>query len=338
MGIQIMAPNEQPKKSHFMDAVIILVIVLLIGSSIALFIFGMGDYSEKKNMELTWAEIIHLAETEDPEAEPEEFIDEAGNTILITAEVAANDYLYKPINLPALKELNADTSGYIYIPNTEVNYPILKETVPEDYFYLDHNFYRNYDKYGSIFEISDLERNVPDIDNAVNIIFGHHMASGAMFSGIYAYEDQAFNTNPIYVYRDDMRVEYAVFAVCVVNKNDPLYDFDTYEIESQNYEDLLNRLVADSTVTCDATMPGTDEHIIVLSTCKGASGTSERLIVCAKEVRRVVVPEYYNNLDDVHEYGGEEEAIDPYEEGIDTSNGNSINDLLTTEQESEEEE
>lgn len=336
MGIQIMAPNQKPKNNHIMDIIVILVIILLIGGSIILFVFGMGDYSDKKNMELTWAEIIHIAETEDPEAEQPEYVDETGEEIVLTAEALKNDYLYKSINLAALREINADTSGYIYIPNTKVNYPILKENIPEEYFYLNHNFYKNYDKYGSIFELSDDERNISGIDNAIELIFGHHMASGVMFSGIYAYEDQTFNTNPIYVYRDEFRVEYAVFAVCVVDKNDPLYDFDAYEIDSDNYKALLDRLCSNSKVTCEATKPESDEHIIILSTCKGAAGTSNRLVVCAKEVKRVMTPEYYNSLDDVYEYGGESEAIDPNEAGIDTSNGNSMNDLLTTDQESGE--
>ena len=328
MAIEIMSKYQKPKKSHKMDIIVISIVLILIGTSVGLFLFGLGDYEQLKNMQLTWTQIAELADADDPNA-PQEYIDENGDTIIV-AETDQKDYLYRSINLAALQEINPDTNGYIYIPNTEVNYPIMKETEPNVHFYLDHNFYKNSDKYGSIFELCDEERGIPGIDNPINVIFGHHMASGAMFSGLYAYENQEFNTNPIFIYRDEYRVEYAVFAVCVVGQHDEVYDFSGFERDSDKYDQLLNRLVNESRVTCEAEKPSNDEDIIILSTCKGGAGTSLRLIVCAKEVRKVMVPEYYHSLEEVQQYGGESEAIDPFKENI-NQGGNSMQDIINSE-------
>ncbi|MGG7060127.1 hypothetical protein ACQPUY_15440 [Clostridium nigeriense] len=73
-----------------------------------------------------------------------------------------NDRLYKSINnlnpfenndlniaYDELKELNSDYIAWLYIPNTNISYPIVKGTYNS--FYLNHNFLKEESKAGSIF-------------------------------------------------------------------------------------------------------------------------------------------------------------------------------------------
>ena len=324
MAIEIMAAKQPKKKrSHVFDFLAIFIILCLIGGGVAVFVMGFDDYSQMRNMQLTWTEIVEIADTKDPEA-PSSYVEVKPENIrngLVLAGLAPKpadetDYLYRPINLKALREVNADVSGYIYSPNTAINYPIMKESMPGEYYYLTHNINREEDRYGSIFELCDAERGLPRMKNAVDVVFGHNMASGAMFAGLVNYKYVGFDTNPVYIYRDNYRIEYRAFATCIIDAHDRIYDFDAYELGSDEYGELLKWIKERNTVGFTTEAPDKNEPIVVLSTCNDAH-SDVRVIVCLREVRRALVPEYYETLQEVQEYGGDENAIEKEPENDD---------------------
>lgn len=347
MAVEIMpARTEKKKKSHVLDFIIIGFVILCIIIAIIVFSYGYSDYSEMKDMQLTWTEIVDIANTDDPN-KPIQFVEfsktENQNTDILPVdkipqgiilsdmivppkkedvkEVNINqtqpnmpvDYLYRSINLNALRQVNKDVSGYIYIPNTKVDYPILKETEAYKYYYLNHDIKHKVDKYGSIFELTDEERNTDEINNAVNIIFGHNMKSGAMFAGVTNYRNTGYMNNPVYVYRDDYRIEYQAFAFCTIDCHESIYDFDAYELGSDNYKELLEWIKSKSDYEFTTSLPDINDPIVVLSTCRDAN-SNVRQILCLKEVRRAMVPEYYETLQEVYQYGGNSNGIVKEEE------------------------
>lgn len=282
---------------------------------------GLSGYKDMRDMVLTWTEIAKVADTEDPDA-PEEYVvtgsgSEDGPSVVAVSSQApldqGGDVLYRPINLKALRDINPDVSGYIYIPGTNVDYPILKETEPEEYFYINHNMYKASDQYGSIFELCDEERGVPGIDNPVTWLFGHHMRSGSMFATLYNYEDPAFHDTPIYVYRDDWRAEYRAFAYCHVDYHDSVYAFSDYARGSSEYEWLLGHLEENDLMRTGLEWPDKDDDMLILSTCYGGTGTKTRMILLCTEIRRAMVPEYYNSLQEVEQFGGDSTPVDASE-------------------------
>lgn len=334
MAVMISGPKEARKKQKMGAGgkIAILMMILAVGASAAFLALGMSEWQDMKDMVLTWTELAALAAEEDPDA-PDEFVEIAGDgTVTAMSQQASvlkdTDYLYKPINLKALREINPEVSGYIYIPGSRVDYPILKEQSPEKYFYLNHNMYKEYDQYGSIFEICDEERGLPDLDNPVTWLFGHHMNSGAMFATLYNYEKSDFQDTPIYVYRDDYRSEYQAIGYCYVDQHDRAYAFDAYGRGSQEYEDLLAYLEEnDSMGRADRTWPDKDQDVLILSTCYGSAGTSRRMILICTEKRRAMVPEYYEELQEVLQYGGDRTPVEKPDDG--DSLVPSMNDILS---------
>lgn len=283
LDTQAMPKKMSTKRSSGVAIIIGLTTVI---SGIFLFL-GIKDYLAMHNMQLTWDVIFNIA-TDTDEMPDMELTGDDGDNVTVSPDNTIDDPLFRFINFEGLLAVNEDVSGYIYIPNTKVDYPILKETVPNIYYYQNHNINREEDIYGSIFELSDAQIG----DSRVNWLFGHHMASGDMFSDILKFERNELDINtPVYIYRQEYRTRYKVAAVCVVDKNDMIYNFDCYGRDSDPavYQALIDHIVSTNRVKTDVTL-NTSTDLVVLSTCKGRAGTSTRCAV-------ICVPDYtYTNM------------------------------------------
>ncbi|MEE0955255.1 MAG: class B sortase [Eubacterium sp.] len=100
--------------------------------------------------------------------------------------------LSKPADLPeinfkALKEVNPDVIGWIYSPDTTINYPVVQGN--DNAYYLKHLADGTENRNGCPF--LDVQ-NRPDFTDDNSVIYGHHMQNGTMFAGISWYEDQSY--------------------------------------------------------------------------------------------------------------------------------------------------
>ena len=100
--------------------------------------------------------------------------------------------LSKPENLPeinfrALQEVNPDVIGWIYRPDTTINYPVVQGD--DNAYYLKHLADGTENRNGCPF--LDVQ-NRPDFTDDNSIIYGHHMQNGTMSAGISWYEDQSY--------------------------------------------------------------------------------------------------------------------------------------------------
>ena len=83
------------------------------------------------------------------------------------------------INLEALRQVNPDVIGWVMIPDTKINYPILQGT--DNDYYLGHTWQGVKNSVGSIF----MEyRNTPDFTDYNTILYGHNMNDGSMFANL----------------------------------------------------------------------------------------------------------------------------------------------------------
>lgn len=93
------------------------------------------------------------------------------------------------VDWEALKAINPDTVGWIYIPNTVINYPIVQAS--DNDYYLGHDFDGDEGwlaEFGTIF--LDF-RNASDWSDPSNFTYGHHLNDGSMFAAIAEMDSQA---------------------------------------------------------------------------------------------------------------------------------------------------
>ena len=91
------------------------------------------------------------------------------------------------VDFQALQKVNPDVTGWIYCPDTVINYPVLHGVSNDTY--LHHSYDRTYNASGSIFVD---ERNNRGFIDPVNILYGHHMASGAMFATLDYWQNPSY--------------------------------------------------------------------------------------------------------------------------------------------------
>ena len=88
-----------------------------------------------------------------------------------------------PVDFPSLWEMNSEIYAWLYIPGTEVNYPILQRE-GNDKFYLNHNSQGRYSDGGAVF--TESAYNSKDFTDPVTLVYGHYMRSGTMFGSLQA--------------------------------------------------------------------------------------------------------------------------------------------------------
>ncbi len=278
MAIELKNAGSAPKPDKKYNRKTIAAISVTSIVCVVLLVFGIMDFMKLYNTRLLWREIQDIADNSELE---QDFMDDSGKKVSV--DNTTEDPLYRIIDFDALRAINADVSKYIYVPGTNIDYPVLKETEPYAYYYQSHDIYGHNSAYGSIFELCDEQLGGPE--PTVNYLFGHHMASGDMFTQLNKFEKSKFaNETPIYIYTPEYREEYKAVAVCVVDKHHPVFDFGAYSLETPEYQELLDGLASNSEVEVDMQFDPA-KRILVLSTCKGRAGTSNRLIVVCVKTR-----------------------------------------------------
>ena len=188
------------------------------------------------------------------------------------------------IDMEALVEVNQDIVGWVQIPGTNVNYPVMQSK--DNKYYLEHSYTGEENSLGSIY--MDFRVNV---DNApIYLLYGHNVAfdGNTMFSELTNYKDQAYGEShsSIYLKAGEEEGWWEVFAVCVADSTDT-GDLEAYfatELPSQeDFDAYVENLKASAIYTLDG--PQEINRLLVLTTCTEASSSStRRIIVCAAPV------------------------------------------------------
>lgn len=174
----------------------------------------------------------------------------------------------------ALKEINEDYLFWLYIPGTNINYPVVKAENNEEYLY--KNFKGEENKGGCLFVDS---RNVSEEDDNI-IIHGHNMKDKSMFGTLSKLLNSEYlNENKkIYIYLENKVLEYEIFSVYVNNG-----DFDPYQPNfntDEEFNEYISNVRSKSFYNFDY-IEDNKRNILTLSTCTNATG-EERTIVNAK--------------------------------------------------------
>ena len=165
-------------------------------------------------------------------------------------KIESLDQTPKSRNLKPLFERNSACIGWICIPGTNINYPVM-HTPNNPQKYLRKDFDGNYSQSGVPF----LDARC-DYESGTAIIYGHNMKNGTQFSDLKKYLNADFRSSHS-VIEFETKNGVRLFTVISV-------------ITTDIYDEIYNQINTDDT--------------LMLSTCYG-NAKSGRLIIIAKEAK-----------------------------------------------------
>ncbi len=194
-----------------------------------------------------------------------------------------------------LSKINSEICGWITVPGTRIDYPVLQGNKNETHFYLDHSYKREKSKYGSIFldPICQLSENPKNC-----VIYGHHMADGQMFADLMKFSSLDFyKQNPLISFETiyDRNAKWKIFSVFKTNtlasQGKIFYYVVSDFADNNSFLDYVSQIRKRSLLDIPVDVNENDK-LITLSTCS-YEFQDFRTVVVARRVRN-----------------GEDEAVD----------------------------
>lgn len=183
----------------------------------------------------------------------------------------------------SLKNQNSDLAGWIEIPNTPVNYPVMYSK-DNWLYYMDKDFNRQDKKGGLPF----LDIDCGSLDGLTNtIIYSHNMKDGSMFATLLRYSDEQFYKEHPTIYFDTMTRTgvyeiVAAFEVSASGEDSMRYNefINTYDTTVFNdfIKEIKEKAFYDTGIT-----PEYGDELLTLSTC-AYHMKDGRMVVVAKRI------------------------------------------------------
>lgn len=195
------------------------------------------------------------------------------------------DNVLLKVDFPELKKQNKDTVGWISLPETIINYPVLQ--TDNNTKYLNTRFDGAASEYGSIF--ADHRSKIYSGKNI--ILYGHNQSdiNPIKFTMLHNYltNPDFFGQHPFFEFykaEGGLGRKYMVFSAFVADTTDKAFVRKVYRnVPDEEYPDYLKYLKSLSAFDTGVT-PSPDRQSIILSTCSNVQD-KERILVCLIEAR-----------------------------------------------------
>lgn len=181
-----------------------------------------------------------------------------------------------------LYTMNNDLAGWIRIPGTNIDYPVMQTPDAPDY-YLRRDFEKKKNTHGCIYAKEECD--LAWSDNVT--IYGHYMRNGSMFAALGKYKKKDFWEQNKTILFDTLtqRQTYEIFAVFTTTASEGKgFRYHTFiQADSpQQYDDFVSQCKELSIYDTGIT-PQYGDRLITLSTCDSGQ-TNGRLVVVARLV------------------------------------------------------
>lgn len=183
-----------------------------------------------------------------------------------------------PINFDELEKQNSDIYGWITVPNTKIDYPILQSYAEDDLFYVDHNVNKKKAAAGAIFT---QKLNQKDFSDPNTVIYGHNMRNGSMFRHLHKFKKKDFfeENEYFYIYIRGHKLTYRIFSAYEYDDRHILNSFNFFDkdvyasyLEYAQNPNSIYKNTREVNIT-------TDDRIVTLSTCLANNKPHNRYLV-----------------------------------------------------------
>ena len=257
--------------------ILIIAIIVLLAGVFFLFRYWTQQDSPSRD-EIPATEATRDEATFDEAAEPTEPPTEAP-TINSFGYKIDEGKEWTQLDFEYLMGINPDIYAWLYVPGTNVDYPVAQSTRDrDDSFYLSHNIYREYQFSGTIY--SEV-KNALDFSDPVTLLYGHNMLDGSMFATLHYFSDEDFfnKHTTIFVQTKEKMYTYLIYAAYVYDDRHILnsFDFSDEEVLLDYFDSTLHPRTYSGFVRENVKLDK-DSKILTLSTCTNGGGNTRYLV------------------------------------------------------------
>ncbi len=183
------------------------------------------------------------------------------------------------VDFDELKRINSDTKGWIYVNNTNVNYPFVQGGDNE--FYLNHSYDKSYNVAGWLF--ADFKSN---FDNFLKntVIYGHGRVDQVMFGSLEKVLDESWYTNKenqiIKLSTQEKNTLWQIVSIYTI-PSESYYLTHTFE-NDESYQKFIDTMLSRSVYDFGIKVT-TKDKLLTLSTCLDYNGN--RIVIQAKLIK-----------------------------------------------------
>ncbi len=256
-------------KKEILIVLSIVLVVVIVACGLWLAYYTVDSQHQKQTYE-TLAEDFLLEEPKSSLSLTEEDSPELSSTtqesvVTLTTAPPCHD-------LAALQAENSDCVGWLTIPDTTVDYPVVWTPKNPEH-YLRRDFYDSYASGGTPFLDG---RNKPQAEGQNLIVYGHNMLDGTMFKPMLQYLTPNFRQThqDIYLELNGAQYHYQVIAALETNVHSSIYTYTDLR-DVAEMEDFRAMLLEETGL--DAIPQA--EGYLTLSTCNNQGGNSRVLVI-----------------------------------------------------------
>lgn len=181
--------------------------------------------------------------------------------------------LTREIDFDALCEINSDVVGWIYVTNTNINYPIMQSK--DNKYYQRKDLYKKKSSYGSIF--LDCDTNVDFSDSNV-VIYGKKLKNDKLFSDLSKIQNGTAGENVVIeIYLKDANYRYQVRSAYTSELTTNIIRKNISDIDKKDY---LNNEISKSNVKFNSPQNTSIDNMLTLITYNGKN----RIVIKATRI------------------------------------------------------
>lgn len=170
------------------------------------------------------------------------------------------------IDWDALHAINPDIVAWIYLKDSNINYPVVKGEDNE--FYLHRTIRKEWDFAGTPFVDYRCENEFKDFNT---LIYGHHMRDGSMFNNLSKYlrEEDFYDTHKQFeLITPEEKYHLIVYSGFYTKANSYIYDCNIDNEDDEDINEFINKTTGSNQITHLDNVEVTPlDTTVTLSTC-----------------------------------------------------------------------